>query len=124
MYIAILIICTICGLILAGMYYHSKNHTVDMICKHPELSDEKVKAITKNDVYSIQKKEINFISSSIYLLLYFLICHIYYLRILRELPKPSSLILCHLHRMKPIFYSFINASTLSKSSHPLHFPIQ
>jgi uncharacterized protein YneF (UPF0154 family) len=34
------------GLIAIGMYYHSKNKTVDQICKHPELSDEKVKSIT------------------------------------------------------------------------------
>ena len=26
--------------ILAGLYYNSKNHTVDQICNHPELSDE------------------------------------------------------------------------------------
>ena len=32
--------------ILAGLYYNSKNHTVDQICNHPELSDEKVKFIT------------------------------------------------------------------------------
>ena len=32
--------------ILAGLYYNSKNHTVDQICSHPELSDEKVKFIT------------------------------------------------------------------------------
>ena len=31
--------------ILAGLYYNSKNHTVDQICNHPELSDEKVKFI-------------------------------------------------------------------------------
>ena len=32
--------------ILAGLYYNSKNHTVDQIWNHPELSDEKVKFIT------------------------------------------------------------------------------
>lgn len=44
------IICfSICAILIAfgmGMYYHSKNKTVDQICKHPELSDEKVKSIT------------------------------------------------------------------------------
>lgn len=29
-----------------GMHYHSKIKIVEMICNHPELSDEKVKAIT------------------------------------------------------------------------------
>ncbi len=33
--------------ILSHMYYNSKNHTVDQICNHPELSDKKVEAITK-----------------------------------------------------------------------------
>ena len=33
-------------LISSLVYYHSKNRTVDKICSHPELSDEKVKAIT------------------------------------------------------------------------------
>lgn len=46
MYIIAIIVCAILGLIGVGMYYHSKNHTVDMICEHPELSDEKVNAIT------------------------------------------------------------------------------
>ena len=32
--------------ILAGLYFNSKNYTVDQICNHPELSDEKVKFIT------------------------------------------------------------------------------
>lgn len=49
MYIIAFIICAILGLIgLAAvkMYYNSKNRTVDQICNHPELSDEKVKSIT------------------------------------------------------------------------------
>jgi hypothetical protein len=39
-------VCAILGLIGVGMYYHSKDHTVDMICEHPELSDEKVNVLT------------------------------------------------------------------------------
>ncbi len=32
---------------ILGYYkYKSKTHTVDMICDHPELSDEKVKYLT------------------------------------------------------------------------------
>lgn len=34
-------------IILAHMYYSSKKHTIDQICNHPELSDEKVESITK-----------------------------------------------------------------------------
>lgn len=41
----VLILCAILGLIAVGMYYHSKNKTVDQICNHPELSDDKVKSI-------------------------------------------------------------------------------
>ena len=33
-------------IILSHMYYSSKKHTIDQICNHPELSDEKVKFIT------------------------------------------------------------------------------
>lgn len=49
MYIIVPISCAILcllGLIAVGMYYHSKNKTVDQICNHPELSDDKVKSIT------------------------------------------------------------------------------
>ena len=45
MYIIAIIVCAILGLIGVGMYYHSKNKTVDQICKHPELTDDKVKSI-------------------------------------------------------------------------------
>ena len=31
---------------LGFMYYKTKIHTVDMICNHPELSDDKVKYLT------------------------------------------------------------------------------
>ena len=34
-------------LIVAILYYRSKIHTIDKICNHPELSDDKVKYITK-----------------------------------------------------------------------------
>jgi uncharacterized protein YneF (UPF0154 family) len=34
------------GLLLGGMYYYSKIHTVNQICDHPELSDDKVRSIT------------------------------------------------------------------------------
>lgn len=34
-------------IVLAYMYYNTKNHTVDQICNHPELSDEKVKMIAE-----------------------------------------------------------------------------
>lgn len=34
-------------LIVAILYYRSKIHTIDKICDHPELSDDKVKYITK-----------------------------------------------------------------------------
>jgi hypothetical protein len=37
------------------MHYHSKIKIVEMICNHPELSDEKVKAIT-----AIMTQEHNF----------------------------------------------------------------
>lgn len=46
LYIIVTFGCAIIGLIAIGMYYHSKNHTVDQICKHPELSDDKVRSIT------------------------------------------------------------------------------
>lgn len=46
LYIIAIIVCAIIGLIAVGMYYHSKNHTVDQICNHPELSDNKVKSLT------------------------------------------------------------------------------
>ncbi len=46
MYIIATLGCAIVGLIAVGMYYHSKNHTVDQICNHPELSDDKVRSIT------------------------------------------------------------------------------
>ncbi len=46
MYIVVSLGCAIIGLIAVGMYYHSKNHTVDQICNHPELSDDKVRSIT------------------------------------------------------------------------------
>lgn len=46
MYIVVIIVCAIVGLIAVGMYYHSKNKTVDQICRHPELSDDKVRSIT------------------------------------------------------------------------------
>ena len=46
MYIVVALGCAIIGLIAVGMYYHSKNHTVDQICNHPELSDDKVRSIT------------------------------------------------------------------------------
>lgn len=46
LYIIAVIVCAILGLIGAGMYYHSKNKTVDQICNHPELSDDKVRSIT------------------------------------------------------------------------------
>lgn len=48
MYIIASITCAILcllGLIAVGMYYHSKNKTVDQICNHPELSDDKVRSI-------------------------------------------------------------------------------
>lgn len=32
---------------LGCIYYISKMHTVNMICNHPELSDDKVKSLTK-----------------------------------------------------------------------------
>lgn len=34
-------------IILSHMYYSSKKHTIDQICNHPELSDEKVESIAK-----------------------------------------------------------------------------
>ena len=45
MYIEVLIGAVV-GLVIVGMYYNSKNKTVDQICKHPELSDDKVRSIT------------------------------------------------------------------------------
>lgn len=46
LYIMVFIVCAILCVFCIAMYYHSKNKTVDQICKHPELSDEKVKSIT------------------------------------------------------------------------------
>ena len=31
------------ALVLGHMYYKTKTHALDMICDHPELSDDKVK---------------------------------------------------------------------------------
>ncbi len=45
MYIITVIVCAILGLIGVGMYYHSKNKTVDQVCNHPELLDDKVRSI-------------------------------------------------------------------------------
>lgn len=33
-------------IVLAHMYYKTKIHTIDQICNHPELSDDKVKSMT------------------------------------------------------------------------------
>lgn len=47
MHILAFIICAVISLCVAWMYYHSKNKTVDQICKHPELSDAKIEAISR-----------------------------------------------------------------------------
>lgn len=42
-------ICALVGIVFANgiVYYVTKVYTVDKICSHPELSDEKVKAISE-----------------------------------------------------------------------------
>lgn len=42
---------------LALLYYNSKKHTIDKICDHPELSDDKVKSITKMMTIQFKKNK-------------------------------------------------------------------
>lgn len=42
---------------LALLYYNSKKHAIDKICDHPELSDDKVKSITKMMTIQFRKNK-------------------------------------------------------------------
>ena len=42
---------------LALLYYSSKKHAIDKICDHPELSDDKVKSITKMMTIQFRKNK-------------------------------------------------------------------
>lgn len=46
-------------IVLARLYYNSKKHTVDQICNHPELSDDKVKSITSMMKWQFKADKLN-----------------------------------------------------------------